>query len=409
MKKQVLFLLLLISSRAAVAQSDFRPGYVLPLSGDTLRGEVDYRSEERNARLCRFRVNSEVTEYKPEQLRGYGFAAEKQYQTRQLSGLPPVKAFLRAIVLGKVSLFQLTTADGKQALYASKEDNVLQALVQRDTTVSRYNQATSQNSNVVERAYLFRNVLWSMMADCPSIQTTLPRIELKESQLIKAVHAYNVCAGSSQYIESPQKTVIKYSILGGARTSTVYYAPRVDKAERMESQMMPTFGVGLALAPRSFNPKLTLHFQGFYVQQLFEKQFINNATDGIYAGEPTQREVHIKISSVRVPAILRYTFAKGFIRPYMQGGAMFSVNVGSEAWSISNPVRNPDVKYRDEIEIRPYNFGALLGAGVSVPVGKWGSMDLEARADWLDNTSSTGRTVSNSKGLSVLAGFTFGK
>ena len=45
----------------AEAQTNFRAGYMLPLAGDTLRGEVDSREGRINARRFRFRSAPEPT------------------------------------------------------------------------------------------------------------------------------------------------------------------------------------------------------------------------------------------------------------------------------------------------------------------------------------------------------------
>ena len=75
MIKRLLLAGALLSSAATLthAQAIFRAGYVLPLNADTLKGEVDARGDQRNARLARFRpAGGTVTEYTPGQLRAYG-------------------------------------------------------------------------------------------------------------------------------------------------------------------------------------------------------------------------------------------------------------------------------------------------------------------------------------------------
>ena len=44
-----------LMSTRLLAQANFQPGYVLPLAGDTLRGEVDLQEGRLNAKACRFR------------------------------------------------------------------------------------------------------------------------------------------------------------------------------------------------------------------------------------------------------------------------------------------------------------------------------------------------------------------
>ena len=79
-----LLLPLLAVSGEALAQTDFRPGYIIQLAGDTVRGEIDNRSAVRNATECRFRQGT-VRELAPAELLGYGLTGTKVYRTRTVT------------------------------------------------------------------------------------------------------------------------------------------------------------------------------------------------------------------------------------------------------------------------------------------------------------------------------------
>ncbi|WP_167851958.1 hypothetical protein [Hymenobacter elongatus] len=102
-------------SSVAFAQSDFRPGYVVPTTGDTLRGEVDYRGEQRQAILCRFRAaaNGAEVAYTPAQLRGYGLAQGQHYHSQLLPGAVPQYVFLEVLALGTLALYHHADENGK--------------------------------------------------------------------------------------------------------------------------------------------------------------------------------------------------------------------------------------------------------------------------------------------------------
>lgn len=400
MKKLVFLTLLGLGLHTvSVAQSDFRPGYIVQPSGDTLRGEVDYRGEQRNTRLCSFRATAAApaTDYQPEQLRGYGFAADKHYQTRQLAGNPPVAVFAQTLVGGKVSLFRLTNTDGKEVYYAGTAPaEPLRLLQQRDTVVSQ---------NVRQRVYPFRNVLRGLMLDCPAVQAPLARTELVESQLVKVFTTYNACVGAApQYVVAKQPSRLNLGVLVGVHQASMVLLTYGN--QKLSSSFKPTLGLGLAWAPNSFSSKLSLHLQALYVRQEFDKQY-QSPGEGIFSGENVQRSVRVHVSSVRVPGMLRYTLPKGRVRPYVQAGVMYALNYdrqGSQSW-VAPRIGSVATQ---EIELTNYSLGFLAGAGVSVPFGTAGALQVEVRADKMDDLSQTERTLGSARGLSVLAGYTFG-
>ena len=73
---RIIFLLIntLISVKL-YAQINPKQGYVITNEGDTIHGTIDYRSDVRNARECRFAAEGEK-EYKtlvPADIKGYRF------------------------------------------------------------------------------------------------------------------------------------------------------------------------------------------------------------------------------------------------------------------------------------------------------------------------------------------------
>ncbi|MCB2406843.1 outer membrane beta-barrel protein [Hymenobacter lucidus] len=411
MKKSVLFIGLLFSSSAAFAQANFRPGYILPLTGDTVRGSIDYQGELRNSLLCRFRPTAEaaVVEYQPAQLRGYGFSTGRDLQSRQLPGTAAKQAFLQTLVLGKASLYHSINDKDKDLYYAGAgTTGPLEALIQQDSTQSG-NDAQRYTTLQQVRTYPFRNVLWKLMADCPSVQAKLVRLELKEAALIKTFEAYNACGadGKPQYVVKKQTSKLRFAALGGMQQSSLTYVNKGD--HQVKSSLQPVLGIGLALQPGRFNPRLSLQVQALYLQQTFNDK-IQTLGDGLYANEYVTREINVSITSVRVPAMLRYTFLTTGIQPYLQGGGAFSINVNGEGTRRTTGSRF-NVDETQKVELRPTNMSVLAGVGVAKDMGP-GRLSLEVRVDFLDGTSSVAsgeNRLSGSRNIALLAGYTFGR
>ncbi|GAA3946779.1 outer membrane beta-barrel protein [Hymenobacter algoricola] len=404
--KQALLLFFFLVTISAQAQSDFRAGYVLPLSGDTLRGQVDYRGNTRNSRVCQFRsaASAPTTEYTPEQLRGYGISGGQQFLTTELPGKVPAKVFMQILVQGGLSIFHYTDADDKVFFFARKGAEALQPLVQRDTTISEYNKATRLETATRQRQYLYRNVLWSRMADCPAVQTTLPKVALVESQLIKVGLAYNKCVGSSQYAAAKPVTHYRYALLGGVYQSTVLSTDQAEN-EQVASSTRPTYGIGVEISPSSFSPRMTLLVQLLYLDQQYDKTYLAASTGGSSVMQ-IKRTVHIETTTFRVPLLARYAFGNRSIRPYLQAGAVPVFNVKRKAYRSDASALGPSCQ---DVPLRSYGFGVTAGAGVAFALGAHHGALIEVRADQLDNTSKSGRALVGMRGVTLLAGYTFGK
>ncbi len=53
--KSLILVGLLFSIVALNAQTNFRPGYIISLTGDTIYGDIDYRGDFLMSMLCKFR------------------------------------------------------------------------------------------------------------------------------------------------------------------------------------------------------------------------------------------------------------------------------------------------------------------------------------------------------------------
>ena len=106
MKKQILIFFLLIISITISAQADFRPGYVIKSVGDTIIGEIDYRSDLRMGEICTFRKNKneKTIEFLPEDIYGFRFIDSKYFISKKVN----LKTyFLEYLINGKVNIYYL--------------------------------------------------------------------------------------------------------------------------------------------------------------------------------------------------------------------------------------------------------------------------------------------------------------
>ena|GEM_PF-4602509 len=405
MLQRLLFAVLLLSGGACFAQAGFRPGYVLPLAGDTVRGAVDYRGEQRGARLCRFRPaeGAAVVEYQPEQLRGYGFQSGRHYVSRQLKpAAAPV--FVQALFLGRASLYRFTTAKGKELYYAQAAAEAHpRVLAQRDSLDTFYNKTQQRTMTMHTRGYPFRATLQFVMADCAAVQPTVAAIELKEAPLLALFRAYSTCTGSvPQYATPNPPARARFVLLAGAHQASLTLT---DNGKQHFTTSAPTVGVGLDFIPNRFNSQLSLQVQVLYAQHNFDKQYVTKGY-GVFANDDVKRDVYFHLKSLCVATLVRYTFSRGAVQPYLQAGGMLLGNMQRAARDVTFVPRFTNSERTNPVALHRFDAAAVVGAGVLVPLGR-GSILLEARAE--QTNPVTAGAVSGIRTLGLLAGYTFGR
>lgn len=64
-----IILFLLLSSLVINAQTDFRDGYVILNSKDSIHGKIDYQSDFKMSKICKFKnLQGVIYEYRPNEL-----------------------------------------------------------------------------------------------------------------------------------------------------------------------------------------------------------------------------------------------------------------------------------------------------------------------------------------------------
>ncbi len=87
-----------------VAQSGFRPGFIIKNNGDTLNGLVFYGANSKFEKSClfkRFEIAQEVS-YSSNQISAYGFRKGRYFESKTIGRK---KAFLECLVKGDVSVY----------------------------------------------------------------------------------------------------------------------------------------------------------------------------------------------------------------------------------------------------------------------------------------------------------------
>lgn len=195
------------------AQTDFRPGFVIENSGDTLFGQIDYRGDQLMSNICKFKnANNTIIEYYPNDIKAFRFTNSKYYVSREIEGKTK---FLEYLIKGKVNIYYLRDVKGDH-YYLDKEDVPL--------TEIPYEQGIRYVDDV---QYFYESkkhigVLGIYMQDAPEVQSRIQAMGKPEhDNLIHLAEDYHnaVCEGEQCIIfekNLPPVIKIQPEIVGGA-------------------------------------------------------------------------------------------------------------------------------------------------------------------------------------------------
>ncbi|MCA8831362.1 porin family protein [Hymenobacter pini] len=383
----------------ASAQADFRAGYIVPLSGDTLRGQVDARGAQRNARMVRFRPSPEAaaTEYRPRQIRGYGFTGGQIYQaavvaltdSAQLSNLTEARydtvarpSFLEVIVRGPASLLFLRDERSNDHFYLQMADGQPKELVRR---------MVMEKNNTVQRSLdEYKYTLAAGFRSCPSVQPSINTVRFDQAGLIRIVKRYNECTGGPSVMPaatSRQNHVQLALVAGGEYSRLIMNDERVGYSTtttvNLAGSIQPAFGIALQLRLVGLNKNLSTRIEALYEKQKYALFTTSPNASGNYS------QYRGNMSSIRVPLLLRYTYPKGLLRPFAQVGYSFSYLL-----TVNNEMRNiypnttfilDDSKWHPVIPAtRTLEQGIIGGIGLSTARTGKRNISLEARYERSD-------------------------
>ncbi len=361
------------------AQTNFRPGYVLPLTGDTLRGEVDRRDSRAQAQRCRFRANAqaEVTTYLPAELRGYGFPGEgRHYRARSVAAAPaPAQPyFLEVLIDGPAALYFLRDAAQKEFFYVQSSQLPLTALEYQQVRVVRDGRTFNEEQTP------FRTTLATALAGCPAVQGQLPRLPFQESALRRVVSQYNACqGGAGGRLASPAPVShVVLGLLGGVVQHRLSYEGFPYESRTMVTQHTG-FAVGsvLRFGTGRASQKLSVVVALLYEAEKYELESTGSASS-------TRTRTRFDLAYLRLPVMFRYTYPRGKISPFGEAGLTVAYAIKTDndiAQPLSNGTYGSSYPLLVGNSFQHLQLGLGAGLGVSTRTAGGRSIALLTRAE----------------------------
>ena len=230
MKKFIIFVLWAVSATVSMAQVNPKSGIVITNTGDTLRGNIDLRTNEKLSKQCTFQANgeSETKIYKPGDIEGFRFdEGGKFFVTRRLNVTgEPQLYFAEFMVQGKMNLYCITH-NSEDHFFFEREDGEMAELTDRTLDYSSLNAFQAAKNEIREKQKEYGKVKF-LLKDSQKAVNDMDEANISRKKLVNVVRDYHndVCTDGSkcvvyEYDEKSDKSKVHFkAFVGFAHYST---------------------------------------------------------------------------------------------------------------------------------------------------------------------------------------------
>ena len=317
-----------------MAQSDFRPGYVVGLAKDTTFGYIDYKGDRANSEYCLFRKDPGAVEtrYTPDRITAYRFADSKYYVSRSVKkGEKSEPRFLEYLINGVVDFYYYRDNEGDHYLLDTG-DGCLAELKDQEKNL------TADNRVYARTAKEYVGVLKYAFRQSPGISKEVEDISLDRKSLIKVAHKYhnevckdNVCIIYEKkllafhIIIGPVVTVnVKYAWVNQYYDQEYYYLQK----SNFNTPVFPAISLFALVNLPYVNERLFLRYEATVCKYRLETT--GNEYYDPYMKTNIYNDIQMKRYALNNAVNLRYEFSGKKFRPYLQAGFFLNYNFKTE-------------------------------------------------------------------------------
>lgn len=367
--KSIFLLTAVLLSLVVSGQLNFKKGYVITHSSDTLFGKINDRGGYRNSKICVFRAanSNKVVKYRPEEIKAYRMDDDKYYVSKQVEAIDQNKyVFIDVLIKGKVNLYHHRKSKN-MAFYIQKEDGDLIGLANVEVPLHykhEQNVATLYSPTYILHNKIFRDTLYSVFSDSEKILDRIEGVEYDQKSLSAITKDYinEVCKGNDciNYERDLNKYKPRFGLFSGVQLAQISFLPSVkgmytlEEKSTIESNTFTTFPIGIFL-----NVPMPLISE----RLSFQMELISNGID--YRQRFTSAQnyndtiIGINTKTIGIPLLLKYELGRGKLSP--------SISIGKEISFVYNSTVTVD--QNKDLRIHPVQKGGWFGeAGLNYKI-----------------------------------------
>lgn len=353
----------------SIAQTDFRPGYIITNKNDTLHGLIDYRGDARNSKICVYKENetSASKEYLPGQIKAYRFLESKYYVSKNISGNEIKKElFLEFLVNGIADLYYYRETNDSPHYFIEKQDGQLFELKNTEELIKNNDSPYYWERNeYVREKKEYIGLLKYAFADCPQLFETINNTRLDTKSLINITKKYHnyVCDGEKCIIYEKQSPVIKLRFAPYFSMNATFFnfvnSKDFYKEIKYQISSYPSIGIQMNTSLPHANEKIS-----FQASAEIGRNYIYG--NGNYTQNDTFNEIHLHNTFLTGKGGFKYTYPTGKLRPTIMIGGNMVMILDKEGKRLQDKNENGTI-YISEYEenlIADWLYGYNLDLGI---------------------------------------------
>jgi len=371
MKKSKILVLIIafIFFQNIFSQSDYRKGFIITTSKDTINGLIDFRDGYKNNESCVFKkdVREDYTTYNPNQILAYGFVNDRFYESKiePDSTNTEKRIFFEVLVKGKASLYRL-----RGGLYIDKDDSETYMLSNESVGEIK------ENGKVYDKkSNRYIGILKLLLSDCSELSNKIDNLSLTERSLTRIVGKYNSCVGQSSitFKESVNWVRFHYGLVFGMNSSVINFEKEFQIGDHLSSgfdrvnSIMP--GVSIEVLFPRFSERVSFHLNAFYLTAKYVAfNTVETTTPTSYANDVT-----IELEQIKIPFGIRYTFPERSFTPFFNLGVSYTHHLEESSSWIQEVERDKIIKTfikPGALELQGSQTGLWIGVGLKKTIVK---------------------------------------
>lgn len=402
MKRFILSALLAIPAAMTMAQTNPQSGFIITNEGDTIRGIIDFRTNNKLSKECSFWANGgkEKKIYRPGEIEAFRFDNKgKFFVTRRLNlnGTPELY-FAEFMVQGMMNLYYVAY-EGNEHYFFEREDGEMAELTNRQMSYTSVGDAKEGAKIILKEKKQQYGKVKQLLQESMSAVAEMDHENLTKKELIDIVRDYHndVCTdGRScivyEYDEKADKVKIYPKVFASYNYFTKYRSDMQRQPDINYSGSSYEIGLGVDIDLARIMKGLSIDIGVAYAPKYKSKQ------DWQYYGHAARYTNEKSVLAISLGAVK--CFGKGKIKPLVRAGGISAFHLGEKEIITYDFTSIPEAREWD----KSTHFSVYLGAGLQIPVDKH---YVRVHGDWYNSVGTGGITGAKIVKWGVTAEFAF--
>ena len=371
MRKSIISFLLAIVATATMAQTNPKPGYVITNTGDTIRGVIDFRTNEKLSKQCEFWANGEkeVKVYQPGDIEGFRFDNNGKYfvaRRLNVTGTPELY-FAEFMVQGKMNLYCVTYKTDEYYFF-EREDGEMAELTNRYTSYMSIDAAVQGTKDIVKEKKRQYGKVKMLLQQSKSAVADMDDNNMTRKKLVNVVRDYHneVCTdGSScmvyEYNEKTDRVKTHLKAFAGFAYYSTEMTDMQSDQDMNYSGSTYEIGVGVEIDLERVMKDFSVEF-GLGLTPKYKSTCEEEGVDKTYSYTYEKSILTFAVGGVK-------RFGNGKIRPIVRAGGFAVAHLSAqETWGYKS--KYGSTSSAPNTWGTSTHFGVYVGGGVQIPVGK---------------------------------------